>query len=113
MSVVFSFNKTTISFPKDHQHLSGLSFDAHVTRQLSLIDFDFIHPPVLPIALHLFPQTQVSLEIWHHRFGYLGHEASRNIINGDFATGITKPLAAYPLSSRCIPCLIGKSPQAL
>jgi hypothetical protein len=32
MSVVFSFNKMTISFQEDHQHLSGLSFDAHVTH---------------------------------------------------------------------------------
>jgi hypothetical protein len=37
MSVVFSFNRTTISFPENHQHLSGLSFDAHITHRLSLI----------------------------------------------------------------------------
>ena len=32
MLVTFSFYKTTISFPDDHQHLSGLSFDAHVAH---------------------------------------------------------------------------------
>ena len=32
MSVIFSFRKTTISFPSDHPSLSDLSFDAHVTR---------------------------------------------------------------------------------
>jgi hypothetical protein len=99
MSVVFSFNKTTISFPDDHQHLSGLSFDAHVTRRLSLLDLDFIDPPILPVALHLFPQTQISPEIWHRRFGHLGHEALRTVINGNYATGITKPTTPYPLSS--------------
>ena len=31
MSVVFSFQKTTISFPSIHPQLSGLSFDAYVT----------------------------------------------------------------------------------
>src|SRR5271168_3334633 len=32
MSIVFSFQKTTIIFPSDHPHLSSLSFDAHVAR---------------------------------------------------------------------------------
>ena len=32
MSVTFSFQKTTISFPPDHPHLSGLSFNAYVTH---------------------------------------------------------------------------------
>ena len=64
MSVTFSFNKTTISFPNDHQHLSGLLFDAHVAHQLSLLKLDFIPPPTLPVALQLFPIVQPSPEIW-------------------------------------------------
>jgi hypothetical protein len=112
MSVTFSFQKTTISFPADHPHLSGLSFDAFVTRRLSLLNFEFIQPPILPVALHLFPATQNSPEIWHRRFGHLGHEASKNVLTGNYATGIIKPLTPYPLTSKCIPCLIGKSPQA-
>ena len=112
MSIVFSYNKTTISFLPDHQHLSGLSFDAHVSRRLSLLNLDFIPSPNLPVALQLFPLIQISLEIWHRRFGHLGHEASKDAITGNYATGITKPTTTYPLSSRCIPCLIGKSPQA-
>jgi hypothetical protein len=112
MSVTFSFQKTTISFPSDHPQLSGLSFDANVTRRLSLLSLEFITPPDLPVALHLFPVVQTSPDIWHRRFGHLGHEASKNAINGNYATGITKPLTPYPPNSRCIPCLIGKSPQA-
>ena len=111
MSVVFSFNKTSIFFPTDHPHLSNLSFDAHVTRRLSLLNLEFIPPPSLPVALQLFSQVQISPEIWHRRFGHLGHEASSKAITGNYATGITKPPTPYPLSSRCIPCLIGKSPQ--
>jgi hypothetical protein len=103
MSVVFSFNQTTISFPDDHNHLSGLSFDAHVTHRLSLLDLDFICPASLPVALHLFPQTQISPEIWHRRFGHLGHEVSRDVINGMYATGIAKPLAMHTLLNRQIP----------
>lgn len=111
MSIVFSFQKTTISFPPDHPDLSGLSFDAHVMRRLSLLNLDFILPPIAPVALHLFSSPQNSPELWHRRFGHLGHEATRNVLNGNYATGITKPLVPYPASSKCIPCLIGKSPQ--
>ena len=51
-------------------------------------------------------------ETHHHRFGHLGHEASKSVLNGNYVTGITKPSTPYPLPSRYIPCLIGKSPQA-
>ena len=112
MSVLFSFRKTMISFPPDHPHLSGLSFDAHVTRRLSLLNLEFLMPPVLPVALYLFPATLLSPDIWHRRFGHLGHDAMKRVLNGHYATGITTPSVPYPLSPRCIPCLIGKSPQA-
>src|SRR6202522_3275888 len=112
MSVVFSFQKTTICFPSDHPQLSGLSFDVHVTQRLSLLRLVFVPPPDLPVALQLFPVTQPSPDVWHRHFGHLGHEASKNVLNGNYATGIVKPPTPYPSSSRCIPCLIGKSPQA-
>ena len=112
MVITFSFQKTTITFPPAHPHLSGLSFDAHVIRRLSLLHLDFIPPPVTPLAFHLFPAPQNSPEIWHRRFGHLGHEASKNVLTGNYATGITKPHTPYPLTFRCIPCVIGKSPQA-
>ena len=112
MSIAFSFQKTTITFPPNHSQLAGLSFDAFVTRRLSLLNLEFIPPPSLPIALHLFPAVQNSPEIWHRHFGHLGREASKNVITGNYATGVTKPSSPYPLNSRCIPCLIDKSPQA-
>lgn len=112
MSIIFSFQKTTISFPPDHPQFSTLSFDAHVTHQLSLLNLDFILPHSILIAFHLFPTAPNSPDLWHHRFSHLGHKASKNIINGTYMTGITKPPTPYPSTSRCIPCLIGKSPQA-
>jgi hypothetical protein len=112
MSIAFSFQKTTISFPIDHPTLSGLSFDAHVARRLSLLDLDFVIPPTLPVALHLFPIAPNSPELWHRRFGHLGHEASKHVLSGNYVTGITRPVLPYPTTVRCIPCLIGKSPQA-
>ena len=60
MIVTFSFQKTTITFPPNHPHLLGLSFDAHVTRRLSLLNLDFILPSTPPIAFYLFPATQNS-----------------------------------------------------
>src|ERR1700678_2703938 len=114
MSVAFSFQKTTIIFPSDHPQLSTLSFDAHVNRRLSLLNHDFILPQNTPspVAMPLFTNAPISPDLWHRRFGHLGHEASKSVINGNYATGITKPPTPYPVSSRCIPCLFGKSPQA-
>ena len=112
MSITFAFQKTTISFPPSHPYLSGLSFDAHVTRRLSLLNLAFILPPTLPIALQLFSIAPNSPDIWHRRFGHLGHEASKDVLNGQYVTGINKPSIPYPIAPRCIPCLIGKSPQA-
>ena len=60
----------------------------------------------------MFPAVQNSPDIWHRRLGHLGHEASKNVFNGDYATGIVKPSVPYPITTRCIPCLIGKSPKA-
>lgn len=113
MSVAFSFQKTTIPFPLDHPHLSGVSFDAHVTCHLSLLDLDFVLPAsVLPITLHLFTPAQNSPELWHCHFGHLGHKASKDMLTGDYATGVHKPSLPYPTAVWCIPCLIRKSPQA-
>ena len=112
MSIVFSFHKTTISFPPEHPQLSGLSFDAHVTHQLSLLHLDFIPPPTLPVALHLFPAIQNSPETWDRCFSHLGHEVSKNVLTGNYVTSISKSPTPYPLNSWCIPCLFGNSPQA-
>ena len=109
MATTFSFQKTTISFPSTHPQLSGLSFNAYVTCRLSLLNLEFVEPLSLPVqgpvAFHLFPSTLLSPDIWHRHFGHLGHEASRNILNGNYATGIIKPTTPgpYPTSPRCIP----------
>ena len=107
MSITFSFQKMIISFPEDHTHLSGLSFHAYVTNRLSLLNLDFL-PPSTALASAAFPRFSVAQntpDIWHRRFGHLGHEALKNAINGTYATGITKPLTPYPISPHCIPCL--------
>ena len=112
MSIVFAFQKTTIFFPPDHPELSALSFDAYVMRRFSLLNLTFVPLSTTPVALHLFSNAPVTPELWHRCFGHLGHEASKNVLNGNYAMGITKPSIPYPLPSRCIPCLIGKSLQA-
>ena len=112
MSVVFSFQKTTIAFPSSHPQLGGLSFDAQVIRRLSLLHLNYIHAntPNPTIALASFPVASNTFELWYRRFGHLGQEATRDMLTKDYATGIVyKPMAQVSL--KCIPCLIGKAPQ--
>jgi hypothetical protein len=67
MSITFSFQKTTISFPNDHPSLSGLSFHAYVTNRLSLLDLNFLPSPTasVPIAFQLFSVAQNTPDTWH------------------------------------------------
>ena len=120
LSVKFSYQKTTISFPDDHSELSGLSFEAAVHRRLSLLDLDFIAAPsdgpipmltVTELACPVFPVAPVTTDLWHRRFGHLGQDATRDMLSQDFATGITLPTASVNVHTKCIPCLIRKSPQ--
>jgi hypothetical protein len=67
--------------------------------------------PASTILFTLFPIVPKSFELWHHRSGRLGQEATQNMLIKDHATSIVyKPTAQT--SSRCIPCLINKAPQA-
>ena len=117
MSVTFSFQKMIIAFLSSHPQLGGLSFDAQVICQLSLLHLNYIPtaampPPTTPptIAFASFPITPNFFELWHRRFGHLGQEATWDMLTKDYATGIIyKP--GTQISSRCIPCLIGKAPQ--
>jgi hypothetical protein len=120
LSVTFLYQKTTISFPMDHPDLSGLSFDATVHHRLSLLNLDFIPaPPTNPIptplvptlACHVFPVTPITTDLWHRHFGHLGQELTRDMLSKNFATGITLPTSSTNIPTKCIPCLIGKSPQ--
>ena len=119
-SVNFSYQRTTVSFPKDHPDLGGLSFEAKVHRRLSLLDLDFI--PASPVvtnptqaintfACPVFPVAPITTDLWHRRFGHLGQDATRDMLTQEFATGITLPTVSAGVPTRCIPCIIGKSPQ--
>ena len=118
LSVTFSHRKTTISFPPDRSDLQGLSFEATVQRRLSFLNLDFITAPidspnpVSELACPVFPVTPVTTDLWHRRFGHLGQDATRDMLSDDFATGITLPVSSMNVPTKCIPCLIGKSPQA-
>ena len=120
LSINFSYQKTTVSFPTDHPELAGQSFEAMVHRRLSLLNLDFIpasstvpdhsHPAPV-IACPTFPVTPITTDLWHRRFGHLGQDATRDMLSQDFATGITLPTSTTYTPTKCIPCLIGKSPQ--
>ena len=121
VSVTFSYQKTTVSFPTDHPDLAGLSFEATVHCCLSLLNLDFIVAlPIDPaptslvpnIACPVFPVPPITTDLWHRRFGHLGQDATRDMLLGDFATGISLPTSPTNIPTKCIPCLIGKSTQA-
>jgi Reverse transcriptase (RNA-dependent DNA polymerase) len=120
LSVTFSYQKTTVSFPSDHPDLAGLSFDATVHRRLSLLNLDFIPTPSVDLNLSspeptlacpVFPVAPITTDLWHRRFGHLGQDATRDMLSQDFATGITLPAPSASVPTKCIPCLIGKSAQ--
>jgi hypothetical protein len=93
--------------------LKGLSFDATIVNCLSMLLLDFIIPPATEppsSALASFPIPSNSFELWHRRFGHLGQDATRDVLTKDYATGI-KYIPSPNVALRCIPCLIGKSPQ--
>jgi hypothetical protein len=113
ISVIFTLQKTTIMFPSSHPQLSGLSFNAEVIRQLSLLNLDFIPATAITpaIALTSFPIVHNFFELWHRHFGHLSQEATGDMLNKNYATGITYTMTT-PTPLQCIPCLIGKAPQA-
>jgi hypothetical protein len=91
MPVIFSFQKTTIMLPSSHTQLSRLSFDAEVICQLSLLNLDYVPATAITpaIALTLFPIVHNSFKLWHHCFGHLGQEATRDMLNKNYTMGIT------------------------
>ena len=85
LSLTFSYQKTTVSFPTDHPDLTGLSFDATIHRCLSLLDLNYITAPstdsdtitVVPnLACPVFSVAPVIVDLWHRRFGHLGQDAT-------------------------------------
>jgi hypothetical protein len=101
MSVIFSYQKTIVSFPIDHPNLAGLSFDATIHCHLSLLDLDFILAPFLypdpkitmpMLACPVFPMPPITTDLWHQQFGHLGQDATRDMLSMDFATEITLPV---------------------
>ena len=118
MSVTFSFQKTTITFPRSHPELRGLSFEAEFVCQLSLLHLNHILATTAPLSIPLsiaftsFQIAPTSFELWHCHFGHLGQEVTWDMLTKNYATSITYKPTPQTLS-RCIPCLICKVPQAL
>jgi hypothetical protein len=116
--ITFSYQKKMITFPMDYPELTGLSFDAIVHCQLSLLDLDFIPTPTkdtIPaapmLACPVFPVVSITTDLWHCCLGHLGQDATWDMLSQDFVTGITLSVSSPNIPMKCIPCLIGKSPQ--
>jgi len=119
MSVNFAPDSvTTLTFlddPGKLGQLAGKSFPAKVINKLSFLNCNFTYPAsdptVEPIyALPVFPPTVLSPELWHRCLGHPGMDTMQDVLTKDTVTGTT--WTGSFTSDHCIPCLIGKSPQA-
>ena len=119
MNVNFALDSiTTLTFPDDSEKLGRLarkSFRAKVINKLSFLDCNFVHPSsdptIEPIyAFPVFPPTILNPELWHRRLGHPGVDSTRYVLTKDTVTGVT--WTGSFTHAHCIPCLIGKSPQA-
>jgi hypothetical protein len=67
----------------------GLSFEATIYHRLSLLNLNFIIAPLSPesnmlaslIACSVFPVTPITMDLWHHRLGHLGQEATQDMLS--------------------------------
>src|ERR1700678_954170 len=102
---------TLISYPLSDLELPGFTFMATVIRRLSFLQLDFVLPALSSCALPAitFPKTKLSSTLWHHRFGHLGMEATRETLHKDYVTGVQ--LSGPFVQEHCMACIIGKSPQ--
>lgn len=84
MSINFSFQKTSITFPHDHPQLKGISFDAVVLRRLSFLNLNFISQSPTDTVLAIFPAVPNTPDLWH-RLGPRGYTeyAHWSICNGN------------------------------
>ena len=77
--------------------------------QLFALEIEFLRPPALassspPSDVACFTQVPITLDLWHHRLGHVGMEATRQFIKS--MPGV-QPLTTTTLS-RCEPCILGK-----
>jgi len=56
------------------------------------------------------PVVEQTPELWHHRLGHLGLDATRVVLTKGYATGVDWS-GAIDFTDRCVACLIGKHPQ--
>ena len=78
--------------------------------QLFALDIEFLPPPCSATPepssdVACFAQVPVTLDLWHHRLGHIGMEATRQLFKS--VTG-AQSLPATATLSRCEPCILGK-----
>jgi hypothetical protein len=90
LSVMFSHQKTMLSFPLDHPDLARLSFEATVHCCLLLLDLDFIPAlsddlsfpsTISTLACPVFKITPITTDLWHGHFGHLGQDATKHMLS--------------------------------
>ena len=128
MSCLFSPGGITkVFYPRNHLKLPGFTFSATVTNRLSFLKLDFLSPPssdvstafpalILPSsgtspasADTTFSRIRQDSVLWHRRFGHIGMDATKAALTKNYVKGVL--FEGSVLRDRCIPCIVGKSPQ--
>jgi len=109
---------TDIIFPGHHTVLPDHRLHARFINRLSFLSCAFrkdalataAMPAIAPSpAASRFPKTILTPSLWHRRLGHPGIDITKLVLTKDYVTG-TDYTGSFD-SDRCVPCLIGKSPQ--
>ncbi|PPQ82886.1 hypothetical protein CVT26_007527 [Gymnopilus dilepis] len=115
----FGPEQTVITFPSEPRKigpLSGQCFTATRIHRISFVDLQFIPPMTKPPSIEpisafpAFPVVDLTPDLWHRRLGHPGQDVTRATLTKDSVDGV-KWTGSFE-RSHCIPCIIGKKPQA-
>jgi len=109
---------TDIVFPTHHVSLPNYRLQARFINRLSFLSCAFKRNPLAITAMPAivssplptrFPKTSLTPSLWHRCLGHPGHDVTKLVLTKDYVVG-TEYVGSFD-RDRCVPCLIGKSPQ--
>ena len=103
---------TDIIFPSTHAALPGFHLKAEFINRLSFLSCDFdaaVAMPAVAPGIDRFPPVSITPSLWHRRLGHPHLDVTRAVLTKDYAAGVD--FTGTFDRAKCVPCLIGKSPQ--
>ena len=103
---------THVIFPSTHATLPNYCLKAEFIHRLSFLSCDFgsaVSMPAIAPANTRFPKTSLTPSLWHRRLCHPHIDVTRAVLTKKYASGVE--FSGTFEQDKCIPCLIGKSPQ--